>query len=153
MPLRNTEDIVIFGAHKITYNPIMTTKKLRVENKNDSNGEAFGGRRIKRRHHNNELGYPKHLLTFSNANQSSKVHPTQKPVALMKYLIKTYTNEDETVLDFAMGSGTTGVACRKTKREFVGIELDRKYFTTALYRIRKRKLRKATKVSVGRRLL
>ena len=62
-------------------------------------------------------------------------HPTQKPVALMEYLIKTYTKENETVLDFTMGSGTTGVACINTNRDFVGIELDNKYFDIAKKRI------------------
>jgi len=65
------------------------------------------------------------------------VHPTQKPVALMEYLIKTYTNEGETVLDFAMGSGTTGVACANLNRDFIGIEMDLDYFNTALERIEK----------------
>jgi site-specific DNA-methyltransferase (adenine-specific) len=79
--------------------------------------------------------YPKTILTESNANNKGKVHPTQKPVALMEYLIKTYTNENETVLDFTMGSGTTGVACRNTGRKFIGIELDNNYFNIAKERI------------------
>ena len=79
--------------------------------------------------------YPKNLLTFSNANQRGKVHPTQKPVDLLEYLIKTYTNEGELVLDFTMGSGSTGVACLNTNRKFIGIELDEKYFNIAKDRI------------------
>ena len=79
--------------------------------------------------------YPKTILTESNANNKGKVHPTQKPVALMEYLIKTYTNEGETVLDFTMGSGTTGVACVNTQRNFIGIEQDDKYFNIAKERI------------------
>ena len=67
------------------------------------------------------------------------MHPTQKPVALMEYLIKTYTNENELVLDFTMGSGTTGVACKNLNRNFIGIELDEKYFTIASERINKPK--------------
>ena len=78
-------------------------------------------------------------LYFNGANSASldKYHPTQKPVKLMEYLIKTYTNEKETVLDFTMGSGTTGVACKQLNRDFIGIELDEKYFKIAENRIKK----------------
>ena len=75
--------------------------------------------------------YPQNILVFSNASQKNKLHPTQKPVALLEYLIKTYTNEGETVLDFTMGSGSTGVACLNTNRNFIGIELDQKYYNIA----------------------
>ena len=135
MPLRSTEDIVVFGSGKINYFPQMVQKKLRVEEKNDSNGETFGGARVKRLHDNKGLGYPKNLLTLSKADQTGRVHPTQKPVALMEYLIKTYANEGETVLDFTMGSGTTGVACCNLSRSFIGIEMDENYFNIASKRI------------------
>ena len=79
--------------------------------------------------------YPKNILNFSNANQKCKVHPTQKPVSLLEYLIKTYTKEGDLVLDFTMGSGSTGVACLNTNRRFVGIELDENYFNIASKRI------------------
>lgn len=82
-----------------------------------------------------EEKYPKTIITESNASQVGKVHPTQKPVALMEYLIKTYTNENETVLDFTMGSGTTGVAALRNGRKFIGIELDKDYFNIAAERI------------------
>jgi len=87
----------------------------------------------------NETGkrFPKSILEIKNDN--GKIHPTQKPVALMEYLIKTYTNEGETVLDFTMGSGTTGVACVKTGRSFIGIELDKEYLDMANRRIWKEK--------------
>ena len=81
--------------------------------------------------------YPRAILEFSNAIKKGKLHPTQKPAALMEYLIKTYTNENETVLDFTMGSGSTGVACLNTNRNFIGIELDEKYFNVAQKRIRR----------------
>lgn len=135
MPLKVTEDIVVFGKGKVTYNPQMVAKKLRVEDKNDSNGETFGGAKVKRKHDNKGLGYPKNLLTLSNANQRDRVHPTQKPVSLMEYLIRTYTNDEQSVLDFSMGSGTTGVACVNTGRKFTGIELDARYFDIAKSRI------------------
>ena len=83
----------------------------------------------------NNLYYPTNILEFSNAVQKGKVHPTQKPVPLLEYLIKTYTNENETVLDNCMGSGSTGVACVNTGRNFIGIELDGGYFEIAKSRI------------------
>jgi site-specific DNA-methyltransferase (adenine-specific) len=79
--------------------------------------------------------YPKSIIVESNASQRGKQHPTQKPVALMEYLIKTYTNEGETVLDNCMGSGTTGVACINTNRKFIGMEKDKTYFEIAKQRI------------------
>jgi site-specific DNA-methyltransferase (adenine-specific) len=83
---------------------------------------------------NNEYD-PTSILEFSNAVQIGKVHPTQKPVELMEYLVKTYTNEGDTVLDFTMGSGSTGVACVNTSRNFISIELDQTYFNIAFNRI------------------
>lgn len=79
--------------------------------------------------------YPTSILSFSNANQKEKVHPTQKPTDLLEYLIKTYTNKGDKVLDFTMGSGSTGVACVNTNRDFIGIELDKNYFDIAKKRI------------------
>ena len=83
--------------------------------------------------------YPKSIIEENSqqkeCNNIHRLHPTQKPVALMEYLIKTYTNEGETVLDFTMGSGTTGVAAKNTNRKFIGIELDEKYFNIAKERI------------------
>lgn len=81
------------------------------------------------------LKYPKSIWTFSNADNTKRVHPTQKPVTLLEYLIRTYTLEGETVLDFTMGSGSTGVACLNTNRDFIGIELDERYFNIAQNRI------------------
>lgn len=85
---------------------------------------------------NNNSGtrYPRSVIKFSNDNHNS-LHKTQKPVALLEYLIKTYTNEDETVLDNCMGSGSTGVACVNTNRNFIGIELNEDYFNIAKDRI------------------
>ena len=90
---------------------------------------------------NENLRYPKNLLTFNNRvgelNNLNRLHPTQKPIALLEYLIKTYTKENEIVLDFTMGSGSTGVACINTNRNFIGIELDDNYFKIAEDRINK----------------
>ncbi len=79
--------------------------------------------------------FPSDFLEYNNVIGKNAIHPTQKPVALMEYLIKTYTNEGETVLDFTMGSGTTGVACKGINRKFIGIEMDDKYFEIAKSRI------------------
>jgi len=80
--------------------------------------------------------FPKSILTFSqNWRRQDQIHPTEKPVGLMEYLIKTYTNEGETILDNCMGSGTTGVAAKKTGRHFIGIEQDEKYYNLAVNRI------------------
>ena len=91
------------------------------------------------KHGNNKRGderYPKHLITFSNASRKNHYHPTQKPVPLLEYLIKTYTKDNELILDFTMGSGSTGVAALNTNRKFIGIELDEKYFNIAKQRIK-----------------
>ena len=95
-------------------------------------GEVYGS--AKSKHRNNPEGsrYPKTILKFK---QEKGFHPTQKPVTLMEYLIKTYTNEGGTVLDPTMGSGTTGVACVNTNRNFIGIEQDEKYYNIAKSRI------------------
>ena len=134
-PLRVVEDIVVFARGTPGYNPQMVPKKHRAERKFDSNGEAFGGARVERYHDNRGQGFPKELISISNADQTGRVHPTQKPVALMEYLIRTYTDEGDTVLDNTMGSGTTGVACVNTGRKFIGIERDPAYFKIAKERI------------------
>ena len=97
---------------------------------NISNGKEYCGEKPL------DKRYPITVLEFPNNNQKNKVHPTQKPVALLEYLIKTYTIEGETVLDFTMGSGSTGVACLNTNRNFIGIELDEGYFEIAKERIK-----------------
>lgn len=134
-PLRVVENICIFGDN-IQYKPQMYVKKIRKEKKHDRNGEAFGNARVERFHDNKGLGYPKNLIELSNADNTNRCHPTQKPVALLEYLIKTYTNENETVLDNCMGSGSTGVACVNTNRNFIGIEKDDKYFEIAQNRLK-----------------
>lgn len=82
-----------------------------------------------------DMKHPTSILTFSKAHPSKMIHPTQKPVDLLEYLVKTYTNENEVVLDNCMGSGSTGVACAKLKRSFIGIELEEEYFKIAKERI------------------
>jgi site-specific DNA-methyltransferase (adenine-specific) len=125
-PLRQHENILVFGNPK--YYPIMEIAKDRNDKPRvANNGEAFGGKEILRQHSNNGLKYPRSLLKISNADQNNRLHPTQKPVALFEYLIKTYTNEGDLVLDNCAGSGTTGVACQNLKRDFILIEKEPKY--------------------------
>lgn len=141
-PLQQTEDICIFGDGKIKYFPQMVKRsKERIGGKEYGRTNIIGGVINKEKNKNKTYTHyhPKTLLEFSNASNKNRVHPTQKPVALMEYLIKTYTLENETVLDFTMGSGTTGVACVNLKRKFIGIENDENYFNVAKKRIRKAK--------------
>ena len=134
-PLRVSEDVLVFCKEKPLYNPIMVPKKHRAEKKCDSNGEAFGGARVERFHDNGGLGYPKDILTISNADQRNRVHPTQKPIELFSYLILTYSNENALVLDMTAGSGTTALAAISTGRRWVCIEKEEKYFNSAIERI------------------
>jgi len=139
-PMKYHENILLFYKKQPTYNPQMTKGKIRNKKpvmSGDKSDENWGGsmRDIKGIDNINNLYYPRSYQYFSNADQKNKVHPTQKPVLLMEYLIKTYTNENELVLDFTMGSGSTGVAARNTNRNFIGIEMDEAYFNIAQDRI------------------
>ena len=134
-PLRVSEDILVFCEATAPYKPIMVPKKPRAEKKFDSNGEAFGGARVERYHDNGGLGYPKDILTLSNADQRNRIHPTQKPVELFEYLIKTYSNEGDLILDNTAGSGTTAIAAENTGRKWVCIEQNEEYATKAVERI------------------
>lgn len=135
-PLRQTEDVVVFYQSQPSYYPQMEVrgKPRKKGGYIKPNGSENYGDYQDSVSCNNEY-YPTNLLTVSNADRASKIHPTQKPVALMEYLIKTYTNEGDTVLDNTMGSGTTGVACANLGRNFIGIEMDDKYFEIAKNRI------------------
>ena len=134
MPLRRHEDVMVFNAKNV-YNPQMTKGKFTNKKIQTSKDFQTYGQLKNPIDNFNDDYYPSSIIEFSNANQKRKQHPTQKPVELMEYLIKTYTNENETVLDFTMGSGSTGVACVNTNRDFIGIELDDKYFDIAKQRI------------------
>ena len=140
MPLKDVETISIFYKSLPTYNPqgiekcnrviSNSTKKIKQNNITAINGGAFKTDTFIQEFTN----YPRQII---EVGVEQGLHPTQKPVELMKYLIKTYTNEGETVLDNTMGSGTTGVACINTNRGFIGMELDDKYFEIAKERIEK----------------
>ena len=136
-PMVSHENISVFYKKSPIYNPQMRDREKPRISKNKgttrqflcSNGKEYVGKKPL------DKKYPITVLEFGNDNQKEKQHPTQKPVALLEYLIRTYTNEGETVLDFTAGSGSTGVACVNTNRRFIGIELDEGYFNIAKKRI------------------
>lgn len=141
MPLRSHEDILVFYKSLPTYNPQMTigeplhSKGISYKDKeltNNCYGDMKGTDDLRK---GSTEKYPKSIIRFQKPHPSCAVHPTQKSEELCEYLIKTYTNEGETVLDNCMGSGTTGVAAIKTNRSFIGIELDDEYFNIAEERI------------------
>lgn len=154
-PMKSTEDILVFseggaaaasaksGRGNMTYNPQGLIEK-RVKKKNSkkrlgkllgnvdfvgANNKMLGDSEYEQKYTN----YPTEILEF--AIETGTIHPTQKPVPLMEYLVKTYSNEGETVLDNVMGSGTTGLACIRSNRNFIGIEKEREYFDVALERV------------------
>jgi DNA modification methylase len=142
-PLRYSENISVFYKSQVLYNPQMqkrtnknkrknklTSSLLKDETKNIKLTDKYQDRL---KSGVNDYIYPKNIQKFNNRTKG--LHPTQKPIVLIEYLIKTYTNENETVLDFTMGSGTTGVACKNLNRNFIGIEMDDKYFEIAKKRI------------------
>ena len=155
-PLKYCEEIIVFNSNGYlqhhnatkkcaTYNPQMRDGKgsTRKYTENDRKGHL-----LELNHRDNatpvisygnshKQRYPKDNLEQFSTVHKNRLHPTQKPILLMEYLIKTYTNENETVLDFTMGSGSTGVACVNTNRNFIGIEQDDKYFDIATERINK----------------
>lgn len=136
-PLRNIEDIVVFYKKQSLYNPQGLKDCNTWPNTGDLKGRGNSdnyGTTKKGKYNQTKTNYPKQIISNIKTDKN-KQHPTQKPVALMEYLIKTYTNECETVLDFTMGSGSTGVACVNAKRNFIGIEQDESYFNIATDRI------------------
>lgn len=144
-PMRNVEEITIFYNKYGAYKPqgLIRVDKIN-KNSKSTGGDSIRGNVLESTNKGSLRTPGKEFITeFSNyprqtleySADSNKLHPTQKPVALMEYLIKTYTNENETVLDNCMGSGTTGVACKNLNRNFIGIELDENYFNIAKERI------------------
>lgn len=148
-PLKNHELISVFSNGRTNYYPQFTyghkdrTDEKSITQKSDINQKIKSGE-FKASKTNKPLDarYPKSIIECSKqaseCSNSKSIHPTQKPVALIAYLIKTYTKENETVLDFTMGSGSTGIACLNTNRNFIGIELDKTYFDIAVNRIKER---------------
>lgn len=137
MPLRSHEDICVFYRKLPTYNPQMGIGPRKVstaQHKRASKRTTNYGDHGLTTYDSTER-YPTSVLTFASDKQRCALHPTQKPVALCEWLIRTYTNEGDTVLDFCMGSGTTGVAVLKSGRRFVGIEVDEDYYEVAVDRL------------------
>jgi len=129
-PLKVHEDILVFSKTQTIYNPQMTSGKPYISGKGTS-GDVTNNV-IKIQTHNNGTRYPKSIIKI---NRQTGLHPTQKPVALFEYLIKTYTNEGDLVLDNCAGSGTTGVACQNLKRNYILIEKEPKYYDIILKRL------------------
>lgn len=150
MPLKIIENICIFSNGKCTYNPQMIERtekeekefiKKKGKNYTPKKSDMFSGIKNGAFIHTSstKYKYPINLLNFNarakECNNRVRVHPTQKPVDLLEYLVKTYTNENDLILDFTMGSGSTGVACINLNRKFIGIELNENYFNIAKNRI------------------
>lgn len=138
-PMKRHENISIFYKKKGTYNPQMIKLDKPDVRKNNKvtksslwnkNGDIVLNKVYTER-------YPTSILVCANNNHKDRVHPSQKPIDLLEWLIKTYSNENDLILDFTMGSGSTGVACMNTNRKFIGIEIDEKYFNIAKERIEK----------------
>jgi DNA modification methylase len=132
MPLKVHENILVFYKHLPKYNPQMRTGFNAYTGGNKTNCSSNYGNFKGVASHSDGDRYPIDIVEFK---RDMGLHPTQKPVELLEYLIKTYTNEGDTVLDNCMGSGSTGVACLNTNREFIGMELDEKYFQVACDRL------------------
>jgi len=142
MPMMITETVLVFGRGKISYNPQMTKGKLRDKSANNKSKfkevghNGWGSVNFEQRVNINDQYYPKNIIEISNANQKGKTHPTQKPIDLMEYLIKTYTNEGDLVLDNCMGSGTTCLAAKNLNRQFIGIEKEEGYYNICVERLK-----------------
>ena len=144
MPLREHEDIMIFYKKLPTYNPQfaegkplhgMGEKFKKIKNNNNNYNDFDSCNNPSANREGDTKKYPKSILTFPRPASSKMLHPTEKPVELLEYLIKTYSNENDVILDNCMGSGSTGVAALNTNRRFIGIELDEKYFNIAKGRL------------------
>jgi len=133
MPVRKHESVLVFCDKKCTgtYNPQGLIRKGSVTHQGSSSVNY--GARNNSKYFQEWTNWPRDVIEIKSEGKT--VHPTQKPVALMEYLVKTYTNKGETVLDFAMGSGTTGVACANLGRDFIGIENNKEYFNISKERI------------------
>ena len=142
-PMQNHEDIVIFSKantancnkNNMLYIPQLE-KREKVRNyKKEADSDIYARKNTTSIEYTTDFKYPKSILEISNANQKNKLHPTQKPLELMKYLIKTYSNEDDVVMDNCMGSNTTGLACKELNRQYIGIEKDKNYYDVSVSRV------------------
>lgn len=135
-PLRAHENIQVFYRQQPTYNPQVTNGHERKSSKRKTVNSACYGKALSLTEYDSTSRYPRTVQFFSSDKQRGNYHPTQKPLALVRYLIETYSNPGEIVLDFTMGSGTAGVACHQSGRRFIGIEKDPDIFKVAFKRLR-----------------
>ena len=139
MPMKAHEDILVFYDRLSKYNPVKTDghrcKIVMADHRRKCDSGEICRQHDNYRDYISTERYPRSVLRFKTDKQMSCLHATQKPVALLEYLIRTYTDEEDLVLDFAMGSGSTAVACRNMGRRFIGVEIDRDIFQTAHNRI------------------
>lgn len=133
--MQQTESISVFGAGRVNYFPIMTPREKPKKSKEYARTEIMGGTKTDNQGKILKDKYPKTLITFSNASQKNKLHPTQKLVELCEYLIKTYSKEGDLVLDNCMGSFTTAIASKNLNRNYIGFEMDKTYFELGEQRI------------------
>lgn len=135
-PMKAHENVLVFYKRQPTYNPIKTTGHIRKSAvKRGDKTKVYGAQAFDAISYDSTERFPRSVQRFASDKQRAALHDTQKPLALCEYLISTYTNPGNTVLDNCMGSGTTGLACRNTGRAFIGIESDEQYFSLAASRI------------------
>lgn len=135
MPMKAHENVLVFYKKLPTYNPQKTTGHPRkTAGRNGCNSECYG-KEVKKTFYDSTERYPRSVQKFQSDKYKENLHPTQKPVSLLEYIIKTYSNEGDVVMDFCMGSGTAGVASQALGRSFIGFEKDEKYFDIAVKRI------------------
>jgi site-specific DNA-methyltransferase (adenine-specific) len=135
-PMKIHEDVLVFQRGKATYNPLMVKRDVVKKSKNYGTGATMGGtKKREEKVYTYDEKYPSSIITFSNASQTGKIHPTQKPIDLFRYLIETYSNKGETVFDGYSGSGTCALACIEENRNFIGSELSTEYFNESMKRI------------------
>ena len=142
-PMQNHEDIVVFSKantancnkNNMLYIPQLEKREKVRKYKKEADSDIYARKNTTSIEYTTDFKYPKSILEISNANQKNKLHPTQKPLELMKYLISTYSNENDMVLDNTMGSGTTCLAAKELNRKFIGIEKEVKYYELAVGRV------------------
>ena len=142
-PMQNHEDIVVFSKantancnkNNMLYIPQLEKREKVRKYKKEADSDIYARKNTTSIEYTTDFKYPKSILEISNANQKNKLHPTQKPLELMKYLIKTYSKEDDVVMDNCMGSNTTGLACKELNRQYIGIEKDKNYYDVSVSRV------------------
>jgi site-specific DNA-methyltransferase (adenine-specific) len=142
-PMQNHEDIVVFSKantancnkNNMLYIPQLEKRDKARKYKKEADSDIYARKNTTSIEYTTDFKYPKSILEISNANQKNKLHPTQKPIELFEYLIKTYTNEGDLVLDNTAGSGTTAIACLNTNRQFIVMEKEQKYYDIILKRV------------------